>query len=187
MRLLMRNSVGAIIGIVIGLLIGYLWFRLPDYDFSGLPSKVYAADSLSIPYPTPVPYTQAVKALETYRNRGAMVKLALNGKYKMSGVLHSIDGIKYLHDELKKFASTHQPKENCVWELGFYPNIINDPKKYDKPRLNIYFIPTMYDTLTGTIYDYMDSDDSIRRYYRHNNVDNKKGENFAWDQGTIFP
>jgi F420-0:gamma-glutamyl ligase-like protein len=79
---------------------------------------------------------------------------------------------QFLCDELSK----QSLPQDCIWELGIYPFV---KKTTAGNRLSVYFIPTLYDTINKTIYDFRTYYDD---FYR---ID--ESIDFVYDLGNVYP
>jgi hypothetical protein len=169
-QLIVTMSIGAIIGICIGLTGAYILFKHNPIDLSGLAKGINGEVKLG----------EAIKSTEAYRHQDALALLGRHHKGKTSGVTY--DTAEFMQD-YRKFKNFIDQNENalrkdCIWRVGVYPNIVLDgPKKI--ARLNVYFVPTMFDTITKKAHDFLDEG--------YDEKESTKAPPYIFDQGTLFP
>ncbi len=178
-----RLSVAAFLGILVGLFVAYMLFRPRVSSFASL-----AADKTG-----PVELKDAEASLEAYRKSNALTSLDGHARGKIDGIIHDSEAfMKHYKDVFVRFTESHTNLVNyptCKWRLGLYPNIVFIPGT-TKPRLNLYFIPTLQDTVSGKVHDYFDFiTDPNSPYLKKDLSDTawRDGESYIFDQGTLFP
>jgi hypothetical protein len=180
-ELVAKISIGTVLGICLGLLIAYLLFRPTSYEFAELATRTSG----------PVDLGLAKNSLETYRNEGALAALAANWRGKTNGIIHDTTEFSALYKNIfLKFVNSHEPRKNYEWRLGLYPNIVYEGTGANKiARLNIYFIPTMYDAANNKALDYLSELYDPQSPYNKIIAGSgwKTGDSYIFDQGTLFP
>ncbi len=178
--LIVRVGAIVIMAVCAGMLLAYLLFSRP---------KPKGFGDLAIKQSGPVELGAAQTSLDAYRKPDAMENLNEYWKGKISGITHDTAKFAEMYETVfLRFARTHTPWEDCIWQLGLYPNIVY-PDGEKKPRLNIYFIPTMKDTTKQFIYDYYDVVQRQNSPYKTsiNTSMWRNDESYIFDQGTLFP
>jgi hypothetical protein len=163
--------------------ISYNYFR-PKLTFD-----VNNLAPMGIPW-EPRPTDSAIINLKAYRKKLAFAELSWHYKAKSGGVLHDTASMRDYLVFFKNYTVAYKPKDGYRWEVGYYPMVCKEELSGTnkiRPRLSVYMIPTMVDTLNpNKILDYWDYKDST--YYPQASNPKKPYLNaFIYNQGTIFP
>jgi len=179
--LIKRISIAAILGILVGLFAAYLLLARPD--------KKKEFDDLAMKLTGPVDLTLAHNSLEAYRAPDGMSNLSRYWQGKINGIVHNSGDLTSIDSVFNLFKNSHTPFPDHEWVVGIYPNIVFSNNNTNKPRLNLYFIPTMKDTNSNTYLDYVEVRNS-----KDSNIYKLKtggvwtdGDSYIYDQGTLFP
>lgn len=147
-----------------------------------------------------VPADTAKPNLETYRNNGAYTSMAAFPRAKVRCVTYdSLGFVGYFNNDFSSFIRSRTPKPNYHWEVGVYPMVCS--KMFEgnrRPRLGVYFIPTMYKTDPAQpgdlVIDYMTAKDGSDAIYyiadtlrRQNKILGDDDTDFIFDEGHLWP
>ena len=132
---------------------------------------------------TPVSRTIANPTIEDYRKSFAYQRLSLSMAEKVKCIVHDFSDLKAYNKFFEKFDTTHATiGKGYVWKVGFYPAVY---EVNGSPRLGMYVIPTMVNSLTGKVEDYFIHKDAS--YYKMKIDGSPENDDYIYDQGTIFP
>lgn len=180
-------------GIFAGLIVTYGTIKLNSFTLNELINRDKDGGE--------VPVKEAMKSLDAYRKKRALLSMGLfYGKHKLGGLLHSTESMDKLYKHFNDFKANHPPREGYEWAMGLYPCIVKVQKEDSQssgtiPRLCIYFIPTMQKiegSRTGKaeddILDYFLNSDAPEYEEPTKDPTQKPAEKSpVYDQGTLFP
>jgi hypothetical protein len=139
-------------------------------------------DKKGYPFVDAMPETTAFDNIDDYRDSWTLRPKTEIVMYKESDLLN------YIQNILPDLKSTLPGlPTNCEWRVGFYTMRRPYPRADSKSRLDFLVVPTLYDTITGQVYDFRDPANSAR--YRRSGTTSRTQclECIGYDAGHLYP
>ena len=179
--------------LVLGLMAGFSIIPMMNYFFTPQDKNFFIEKRASFGN---VDTRPAISNIKDYRKKGTLLNQSLRGN-KVFGVLHDpAIFVDHMDKQFQLFASTHLniPPDH-KWQIGIYPMLTVDPlHPNDRARIGVYLIPTLLNTKTGRIRDFIEVVESADSGFYRKTInapvileDPIDATGIAFDEGHLWP
>lgn len=187
-----QSSLGIIlvvVGLLLGMLVMYVLVRPTKKTYLPIPKM---ASKIKNKFSGPVLDIEgANENLDAMHEEDVYDVLNFNWMNKTYGIVHDPDDLftdfKAVYEN---FVATHANNipSGYKWTVGLYYNIVGTD--VSNAKLNVYFIPTLYNTAKKKVIDYhleYNSNDKNDPYAKYLSGAWPADKSYIFDQGTLFP